>query len=74
MTLESLPQLRSLDAFHADLDDPEVPDRLAARGVAVRHSWRGERAARRATSARAAGQGNAGAVVPVNQASKNEPS
>ena len=74
VTLESLPRLRSLDAFHADLDDPEVPDRLAARGVTVRHSWRRERAARRATSGRAAGQGSAGAVVPVNQESKNEPS
>ncbi|MGC4897007.1 DUF6892 domain-containing protein [Micromonospora sp. DT31] len=38
--LDSLPRLENLDVHYASLDDPEVPDRLAARGVTVRHSWR----------------------------------
>ncbi|MGC5028833.1 DUF6892 domain-containing protein [Micromonospora sp. DT229] len=83
--LESLPQLRNLDVHYADLDEPEVADRLAARGVTVRHSWRREHAVRRALRRRAAsqggaasqgaaaGQGSGGAVVPDSQASKNEP-
>ncbi|MDI1463409.1 hypothetical protein QEZ54_20725 [Catellatospora sp. KI3] len=38
--LETLPALRTLNVALARLDDPDVPTRLEARGVAVRHRRR----------------------------------
>lgn len=38
--LESLPSLRDLSVWLADLDDPDVLTRLEVRGVTVRRHWR----------------------------------